>query len=355
MSVVVRSREEARRAIARSLEVLSEIGLMDDGTLIAQSLRRAIVFLAPCSHAALIQAVATSLRPIMITDPVDLKELIGEVLDDLCAVGDVLELSPPDADGLTKRQHLWSAPPSFVLTPGDRTYLLGSKGDSITYIPDEFRADVKYSQSVRFITKSDKELGEILAEYGLFPMTAQEWVRRPSATNPEEFLMKPLAKLSRQRDQIEELTLLSGSGRYYRSRWQPLTIKSDGVFIAKRPQRFGGDRWCLVETSNGHVTNLCDIIGTHSRERACDRAWMLHHAIAAKNGIPEHFQIRAEGSQLKLSLFFPIPNWAEKYILLMAEKVEAHDALMSFDFAESSKEHLLELLEKGLWMARLKN
>lgn len=355
MSVLVRSCDEARKATALSLELPVDLLFIDDETLIAQSLRRAVVFLAPCSRAALTQAVAEALQPLTTSALPDFKEKIRAVLDSLCAVGDIVELATPEATNPNAPpQHLWSAPPSFVSTPGGRIYLLGSKGDAITFIPDNLVESVQYSRRIRFIATNDQELESVLVDYGLFSMTAREWVRRPSACKPDEFLLASLTKLNRQPDTIEDLSVLSGSGRFYRSRWRPLAPEHDGVYIAKRPQRFGADRWCLVQATNGRITKLSDVFATHSRERACDRAWMLQHALAAKNGTPENFRISRMEANLRLSLFFPIPNWAEKYILLMAEKVDAQDALMCFEFTESGREHILELLETGLWMTKLK-
>jgi hypothetical protein len=293
------------------------------------------------------------LDPVLEYDEGVLKETVSEVLNDLCAVGDILELTPADAHIQHSRQQLWSAPPCYIETLSEKTYLLGSKGDAITFIPDELKPKIKYAKGVRYISSSTEADISTLTDYGLFAMTSDEWVGRPKVSNPNNFLSLPLSKLRHQPEAIDDLILLSGSGGYYRDRWEPLSRDSDGVHIAKRPQRFGGDQWSLVKSSMGSVTQLYDIFGTHSRERACDRAWMLQHALAAVKKNPEKFRLSKHGENFVLSLFFPIPNWAEKYILLVAEKIEPKNALISFQFSESVRANVLELLEDGLWMQKM--
>jgi len=355
MSVRVATINEARTSVARSLEINTELKNVEDLSLISQALRRAVVFLAPCSSATLVQAVTDSLRGLLHHESSDLKVLVRDVLSQLCSVSDILELAPPDSNHHDSQRFLWSAPPSFVTTFHNRIYLLGSKGDSITHIPDDLRRKVQYSEGVRFLASNTGVIENELIEYGLHRITPKDWVRRPADATPEDFLKSPLAKLARQRDSVQDISLLSGHGQYYKSRWQTPSPNCTGRFVARRPQRFGADRWCLAQAVSGEITHLCDVVGTHNRERPCDRGWMLQYALAAKSGSPERYRIDHTDRVCRLSLFFPLPNWAEKLILLSADRVEAKNALICFEISGSAKGQIIELLERGLWMAELES
>jgi len=352
MTVQAISQQDAIDATYNSLGIVARTTDDENHTaLLAQSLRRAIVFLAPCSFAVLCRAVSDSLAHLLNQPDNIVRQNVEAILNELCAAGDILELYKSDAQSSLDQTLLWAAPASYVPIDHTHVLLLGSDGDSITHVPSELLSKVEYTGALRFLrSSSTSDLLSKLQDFELYQIEADNWIRRPQDIGANSFLEPLKAKLTQSSDHSEDIQVLSGRSQYYQSRWQAAQHAEDGIYIARRPQQFGSDKWCLIKNAAGRITNLLDVIPTHNRERHCDRAWHIHHALSASQSQHEVYTLQWEGRIVSVSFSFPIPSWCERFILVHGIRAEAENCLMSFVLNEGSWEVVRNLLENGLWM-----
>ncbi len=347
---------EANASTLKSLEVdCAQVEGDANKVLMSQSLRRAIVFLAPCTKATLVSAVLDALAPILEGDFDDIRSQIIDSLDQLCMSGDILELESIESTESAPECKLWAATSSYVICPHGKILILGSDRDLITNVPDDLQDRVIYRGCDRFIHVGEGEgIDNILSDHGLFEVSVENWIKRPEIPLLEVMIGCFSDNLYNKKNdgEIEGLTILAEKGQYYHSRWREMIDNDNGIFVAKRSQKFITDRWCVVKINNGYVTHLYDLFSDNSTQRPCDRAWHFQCALSASADAPEVYKVSLLKETAIISFFFPIPFWAERQLLLSARRVECRGALMAFEMPIGILEKEENLLKQDLWMTQ---
>lgn len=351
--ISVIDRPTAMALTARSLGVLFSTGDTMDRALIAQSLRRAVFIAAPCTHRAARDLVARALEPLADDLPA-LKDEIDQVLEDLIAMGDLLEMhEEPERE---KGRLLRPAPPAFVRRRDGSFAILGVAGDEIT--PSLQARVVHHASALRTVHPADaEECRAMLIDLGVVELPERIWLYAPPEAPASEHVKSWLAKLPNdvapvRLDGVEVLdTGLPVA--YYRGRWAALNSKHTGIFITRRPQRFGAKLWSLAEVRGGVVQRFVDIHPKESRFRACDEAWRLQAAFDAVAGHPQQMAVAVAGSVATLSFFSPLPAWAERRLCIVGERIDFRSALLAFELPADSADAEANWLADALWLTRI--
>lgn len=323
-----------------------------NNALIAQSLRRAVFIEAPCNARNACSITMSALAP-LIKDQTDFLERITNVLEDLIATGDILEMRREDADG--PERLLRPAPPSFVKRADGTFILLGVAGDEITPIVGE---KVAYrSSGLRTISPVDPtNCTSTLLDLGLIELTPNMWMHAPKAVTAREFLDGWLAQLPQQAhpeivDGLELLDTFTPT-KFYVGRWRQLRDTDNGVYLARRSQKYGAKLWSLIEVQTGVIQRLVDIHARDARIRDCDEAWRIQSAFDARAGAPQQVGVKMDDECTLLSFYSPLPAWAVRRLTMIGDPVKPQGALLGFRIPIQNVEDEIGWLEETLWLAR---
>lgn len=320
---------------------------------IAGSLRRAASFMCPTSPGRLVDAVLGALRPL---DEDDLKrDEVVELLDQLVASGDLLELR--HESGRPTRL-LYLAPPSFIeRAPG--TYLLiGVRPFGAPFIGDELAGAIEYEGHTRIITLDPTHAETELRSRGLQQIPKKRWVASPGVEAPLDLIERHRARLNvaAEAGELGGLQLLDPAAkvRYYRGRWRTPTTTDIGDFVARRPQAYGADLWCLVRFEAGVPMRLMEFPVADPVVPGRDEAWRYQAAIDAQRGTPQEFRIRRWAratDDVALDFFSPLPGFAERYVQFAGLALgKAPGALFSFRLPAEAVDDVTRFLTDLLWM-----
>jgi hypothetical protein len=352
-SVSVIDRPTAMALTARSLGVALNAGGAIGRALVAQSLRRAVFIAAPCTHRAARELAVSALEPLADDVPA-LRDQIDQVLDDLIAMGDLLEMR--EEPGRETACILRPAPPAFVRRRDGSIAILGVAGEEIT--PSLQVGVVHHASGLRTIIPADAEACRaMLIDLGVIELPERIWLHAPPAATASDHVKFWLTKLPSDvapacLDGVEVLdTGLPVA--YYKGRWSALNSKHAGIFITRRPQRFGAKLWSLAEVSGGAVERFVDIHPKDSRFRACDEAWRLQAAFDAVAGHPQQVAVTITGSTATLSFFSPLPAWAERRLCTVGERIDSRGALFAFELPAASADAEAAWLADALWLTRV--
>lgn len=353
-TVSVVNHKVALAGVARSMGLPEGAATLEltSNALIAQSLRRAVFIAAPCSARNAQNLVRAALAPL--TDSQEaFDERIGGVLEDLIATGDVLEMRRENTD--ESELVLRPAPPSFVKR-GDGTFiLLGVAGDDITPLVDgavSFR-----SSGLRVINPNDPTACSLaLLDLGLIELTPSMWMHSPAKTTAKQFLQGWLERLPQtlHPEKVEELDILDTSTpvTFYKGRWRPVRDTDSGVYLARRPQKYGAKLWSLVEVKATLVHRLVDVHSKDARVRDCDEAWRIQAAFDACAGSPQKVAVARATESAVFSFFSPLPAWAVRRLTMIGDQCKPVGALLSFRIPIENTDDELRWLEETLWLAR---
>ena len=350
--VSVIDRATAMALTAESLGVPFTAGDTIGRALIAQSLRRAVFIAAPCTHRAARELTFSALEPLADDVPA-LKDQIDQVLEDLVAMGDLLEMRE-EPEGETARL-LRPAPPAFVKRRDSSFAILGVAGEEIT--PSLQGRVVHHASGLRTIHPGDAEACRAtLLDVGVIELPERIWLHAPPAASASDHVKSWIAKLPNDAApaRLDDVDVLdTGSPvTYYRGRWAALNNKHTGLFIVRRQQRFGAKLWSLAEVRGGVVQRLVDIHPKDSRFRACDEAWRLQAAFDAEAGHPQQVAVAVAGSVATLSFFSPLPAWAERRLCIVGGRVDSRGALFAFELPAASADAEVKWLADALWLMR---
>lgn len=283
---------------------------------VAVSLRRAASFMCPTSPGRLVDAVLGALRPL---DGDDLqRDEVVELLDLLVSSGDLLELR--HESGRSTRL-LFLAPPSFIeRVPG--TYLLmGVRPFGAPLISDELAGAIEYEGHTRLLTLEPADYEKELRARGLQQVPKKRWIASPSVEAPADLIKQHRSRLNVAADagELEGLQLLDPATkvRYYRGRWRTPAATDTGDFLARRPQAYGADLWCLVRCEAGVPMRILEFPVADPVVPGRDEAWRYQAAIDALRGTPQEFRIRRgarPSDDAILDFFSPLPGFAERYV-----------------------------------------
>lgn len=334
------------------------LGLSDsqqlDNSLIAQALRRAVFIGAPSSSRTVCSLVMNSLGPLS-DDPGNLKTLIYDIIDDLVNMGDVLEMRDEIA-GETNFI-LRPAPPAFVLRSDGTFIIVGVAGDDVTPPQVNDFNLVYYSSGLRTLTPTNTQsCRQTLIDLGLIELPMITWLRAPVSITADQLVKSWVCRLPNDihPEKIENFEIIdtSKSTSYYKGRWQSLNEQHAGIYIARRPQRYGARLWCFAEIRDGLVQRFVDIHSGDARFRDCDEAWRLLAAMDALSGSPQQVRVVHEKEMTVLSFTSPLPSWAIRRLSLVGKRLKPHRALMGFTLPLQNSEEELRWLEETLWLTQ---
>jgi hypothetical protein len=352
--VAIIDRASAIEQTAQSLGVAFEAGEAPvlNRKLLAQSIRRTVFNAAPCAAHTLCSLVLTALAPLS-DDEETLRTQIEDAIHDLIAAGDILEMRA-NSEELTVIV-LRPAPPAFVMRLDGTFIIIGISGDEITPI---CQLPVRHHASGLRDVRVDDAQGcrAELLDLGLIELPERLWLNAPATMSAADFAALWRTQLPPEAspevfDDIEILDKAS-SNSFYKGRWSPLRPKHTGIFVARRPQRFGAKLWCLVDVKSGTVNRFIDIQAKDSRTRDCDEAWRLQAALDALAGNPQQVRVSTTARTAILSFSAPLPAWASRRLNLLGEQVTLPRALLAFEIPIESIQSELRWLGESLWLVR---
>lgn len=339
----------ARTAHSMALEG-SQISLE---SIAAQSLRRAVSALAPCSRAEALRFAQLPLVGTMAGND----EWYDDVLDALIAYGDVLEVTPQDQDAWrTGRLVLRPAPPSFVRRANGDVIILGVAGDQPSALLGDLAQQLEHWGPLRTLRQPlPAEAVNLLKALGLIELSETAWLRAPITATPQsyselsrsELLRTPLATAP-----LDGLNVIDPAGpvTFYNGRWRPPAASDTGVFVARRQQFFGPRTWCLVELERGKPRRLHDLVATDNRERPCDLAWRIQAAFDAASGRPQQVRTSQALEAVALEFFSPLPAFAERRLSIKGEKSVRPGCLFAYTLSSAAVVDELAALSEKLWL-----
>jgi hypothetical protein len=356
MTIAVITSEQAIQRIGKSLR-LPESDLSDELTpgIIAQALRRAAQILAPCAPHVLEHAVRQSLTGFGVIDD-DLATRVEITLEALIVWGDILEMrAAEDDDWSASRFVLRPAPPSFVRRNNGSIVILGVAGDEITPFTGDMEARLVHSGVLRILKQIEGyDIPTYLLEIGLIELPERIWLRVPKSEDPRkhiefwhsELAKEPLSGL------IEGIRILDSTRApsFYTGRWREPDRQNNGVYVARRPQRYGPELWCLVELQEGKPKRFLDLVARGDRLRSCDIAWRIQMAIDYCMGAPQRFRCRALVDGFALDFFSPLPSWAERHLALVGDKLKGDRCLFSYKVPSEALCSESSFLSEVLWV-----
>ncbi|SVD95440.1 uncharacterized protein METZ01_LOCUS448294, partial [marine metagenome] len=149
--------------------------------VIAAAVRRAASFTCPTTPRLLREAVEESLRGLLPEEGPGLPSgeeidggsdssmrLVREALDNLVALGDLVEVPTDDEESGATRRMLFLGPTSYVRVSEDTVVLLGVRADGIPILDESLADRVEYRGHVRRIRlEPDEDPAALLGETGL--------------------------------------------------------------------------------------------------------------------------------------------------------------------------------------------
>jgi hypothetical protein len=321
---------------------------------ICSLLRRAASFLCPVTPRELVDAVMEVLDPLDDSSSATRGQLFTQ-LGLLVAIGDLVELPNRKDRGSRK---LFLAPPSYVAKAPGRYLLLGVRPDGVPLLDESVGAHLRHEGHVRSI-ELDATTGPVqLHGAGLHEINIHDWRRQPSAVSATTIVhgMSERLDWAAHSGSVSDLKILDpdSSVLYYRGRWRRPVEVDCGDYVARRPQAYGADLWCIVRLERGVPRALIDLPIDDPSASAWDEAWRFQAAIDATRGRPQLVRVRSEGGasgSRALDLFGPVPGWAQRYMETMgAPGPRTSDALITYRMPRWAIGELKAFLTDMLWM-----
>jgi hypothetical protein len=327
--------------------------------LLAQVTRRAVAIMAPCATHELARAVTQSFAGLADDDEA-FAGRIEAIVEDLIVYGDILEMRESAENGWsgTKSFVLRPAPPSFVKRKDRSIAVLGIAGDQITPLTAELNSRVIYHGALRIIRASEHEdLEALLIDLGLLKLPERTWLRLPDFETAANHVVSWRQSLAAEpaTTLIEGLGILdtARSPTFYKGRWVPPDRMHKGMYVARRPQRYGAPLWCLVELENGSLRRFKDLSTRGDRLRPFDIAWRIQAALDAVSGTPQRFESSThDPSRTTLRFYSPVPSWCERHLSIAGEKGTAERCLFCFEIPTAQLDTEAGFLREALWMAK---
>jgi len=325
--------------------------------LLAQVARRAIAIMAPCPAYELVHAMAQSFGSVS-GKAGAFAERVGGIVEDLIVYGDILEMreSADDSWAGTKSFVLRPAPPSFVRRKDGSVAIVGIAGEQITPLTVELNSRVIHHGVLRIIpTAENEDLEALLIELGLLKLPEKTWLRLPAFETAASHVASWRQLLATEpiTTPIEGLQILD-TGRppiFYKGRWVSPNRTHTGMYVARRPQRYGAPRWCLADLANGVLRRFKDLSTRGDRLRPFDIAWRIQAALDADAGTPQRFDTSTkDSSNTTLRFYSPIPSWCERHLSIAGRKGTAERCLFCFEVPTAQVGTETGFLQEALWM-----
>jgi hypothetical protein len=349
MTVSQLSRMNAADLAAEALGLDPRVTALSSIEGIAASLLRAASFMCPTSPRQLITAVLAVLEPVDSGAGIS-RDSVSDVLDAILAIGDLLELRD-EVDGRSVRL-LYLGPLSYVeRAPG--VYLLsGVRPDGAPLADAELSCAVEHVGASRIVRLEPAGADARLASSGLDRVERTRWVASPSTEHADRLLNRLATRLgaAHPSGDIEGLQILDPAARvkYYRGRWRSPSADDTGDFVARRPQEYGADLWCVVRMDKGAPTKMLEF-----PIDARDEAWRQQMAIDAHRGAPQVYATNPLGTDAEVTVrfFSPIPGFAQRYLELVGVPLpDEPRCLFAFRVPGGAAPDLERMLTDLLWM-----
>lgn len=320
---------------------------------LAASLRRAASFMCPTNPSRLVDAVLRALKPLH-GDELKREDLV-DLLDQLVASGDLLELHD-ESDRSTRLLYL--APPSFIESVPGTYLLMGVRPFGTPIVGDELAEAIEYEVHTRILMIDPAEADGELRSRGLQRVPKDRWVSSPKAESAAEFIKRHGTQLevAAEAGQLDGLVLVDpvANVRYYRGRWRAPTPADTGDFVARRPQAYGADLWCLVRFQAGEPQRLLEFPVNDPVVPGRDEAWRYQAAADALRGTPQQFRLRhgaSPGADSSVDFFSPLPGFVERYVQFAGLALgKTPGALFSFRLPAEAVGDVTAFLTDMLWM-----
>ncbi|WP_431971323.1 hypothetical protein [Nocardia sp. bgisy134] len=289
-------------------------------------------------------------------DAVTRDDLAG-LVDLLVAGGDLLELRH-NVDSSVRLLYL--GPPSYIEREPGTYLLLGIRPFGAPLVDKELGDAIEQDAHLRSIRLDPETAAERMSAAGLQLIDREQWVASPRREDAQALLHRLRKHLdaARPSGEISELRVLDPRTpvRYYRGRWRPPKPGDTGDFVARRPQAYGADLWCLVRLEAGSLQKLVEFPIDNPTTPGRDEAWRTQMAMDAVRGVPQFYRkAPAVGSATAVEFFSPIPGFTERYLQLVSlPLVEPSGALFSFRIPSGAMPALERLLSDMLWMDAVK-
>jgi hypothetical protein len=325
--------------------------------LLAQAARRAIAFMAPCAVHELVQAVTKSFMA-LVANPEAFSQTVARVVGDLIVFGDILEMHEPAEDnwGGARSLIIRPAPPSYVRRSDGSFVILGVAGEEITPLTDELNTSLTGWGVLRILSgSSGTNLEVLLSELGLLKLPERMWLRVPPIESAETHVSawKEILSAEPVSSPIDGLQILDTgkSPTFYKGRWVTPERTHSGMYVSRRPQKYGAPLWCLTELADGAVRRFKDLTTKGDRQRPLDIAWRIQAGLDALTGEPQLVDSSlSDATVTRLRFFSPLPSWCERRLSVAGRKTAAEGCLFSFDVPISSRVEELKFLGDTLWM-----
>jgi hypothetical protein len=346
--------DEATTLAVETLGLDPDLVALSSAEGIASSIRRAASFMCPTSPRQLISSVEKVLQPVC-SDPDPIRVAIYEMVDLLIAAGDLLELRDEVDDRFVRLLYL--GPPSYIERESGVYLLSGVRPYGVSLVDVELSHLVEYDGEARTIHLDPTEADERLSSVGLERVEREQWVRAPRAEPADQLIGRLALRLdaAHPSGEIEGLQILdpAASVRYYRGRWRSPEISDSGDFVARRPQEYGADLWCVVRTRNGAPLMMLEFPIDDPLVPARDEAWRMQMAMDAQRGEPQVYATHpvGDGSHMVVRFFSPIPGFAQRYLELIGVPLpEAPRCLFAFRVPNGAMLDLEQIMGGSLWM-----
>lgn len=347
------SREAARRTV-RALGLDPTATDLFSTEAICASLRRAASFMCPATPRQLVEAVLEALSPLDESSSTT-RGRIGEQLDRLVSIGDLVELS---LQRDRRSRQLYLAPPAYVAKGPGQYLLLGVRPNGAPLVDESVGVEVQYENHARYLELDNELAVDRLRATGLHEIRREHWLRSPRAEPAHNVITAMCQRLDRapESGQISDLAVIDpgASVLYYRGRWRSPSDGDVGDFVARRPQAYGADLWCFVRIVRGAPQALVDLPVDDPAMPGYDEAWRVQAAVDAVSGRPQLIRVRSVTGAPEariLDLFGPVPGWAQRYLELVALPVSrARGALISYRVSISVIGELSAFFADMLWM-----
>lgn len=348
---VIISHADALENVARSLGLPLSIADINDHTdaLIAQSIRRSVFIAAPCNIRTARTLVIAALAPLLD----DIEARVNDMIEDLIAIGDLLEMRSESDEGSDIL--LRPAPPAFVRRKDNTFIILGISGDEITPIDNQ---SVIYTPSGlrTFPTSDPTNYRDMFIDLGLIEIPEHIWLHAPAKISVEDYLDSWVRSLPsvKHPENIEGLEIIDTKipASFYKDRWAKLSNEHSGIYVGRRPQRYGANLWCLFEIKNGLIERFVDIYSKDARIRNCDEAWRIQAALDSKELRSQKIRILSDQKNIILSFSSPIPAWAIRRLSMIGARKIVKGSLIAFEIPAQNAENEICWLEDMLWLAR---
>jgi hypothetical protein len=346
--------EEVWLSSIRALGLDEDTVTPESPEAVAASLRRAASFLCPTTPRAIVDTVLEVLTPVLPIPPA--REDLMALLDQLISTGDLLELAETTPEGTTRLLYL--GPPSFVEKFPGRYLLTGIRPLGAQLVGTDLNID--YESHLRTVSLDPGDAEAVFHAAGLHKIGVNHWAGLPSSQAPGEHLGDYVQRLdvARASGAVDGLTIIdpAKNPRYYSGRWRPPATGDTGDFVARRPQSYGADIWCVVRLADGTPERLVDLpLDYDSVTPGRDAAWRLQAAIDAVRGTPAVFRARRclgmDPVEHVADFFSPMPTWAQRCLELVGMPIDrSAGALFSYRVPDAALMQLTSRLAGTLWM-----